>query len=285
MPPRPAMPPRPSLWPWMLVAVLVVAAAAWLFRDALGGLLQRVAPPSPPPPSAPVAPAVPSAPAAADAASAPPIQHPIDAAAADAADAAIPSLADSDAAAWTELTKLAGGDAPLALLLRDHLIQRLVTMVDNLTQHRVTTRALALTAVPGALQLSKDASGIQVIAEANAQRYALYVQAFTHADPKALVAAYRRFYPLFQQAYVELGYPHGYFNDRLVQVIDHLLQTPLPSVPLAVVNDPVHGKFRFVDPALESLSVGQKALLRLGPTQAAAVKVQLRALRAGLTQT
>ncbi len=284
MPPRPAMPPRPSIWPWILVAVLVAAAAAWLFRDALSGLLQRVAPASPPPTSAPVAAAAPSAPAAAAAPPPPPIQHPIDAAAADAADAAIPSLAESDAAAWAELTKLAGGDSPLALLLRDHLIQRLVTMVDNLTQRRVTTRALALTAVPGTLQVSKEASGAQVITEANAQRYALYVQAFTHADPKALVAAYRRFYPLFQQAYVELGYPHGYFNDRLVQVIDHLLQTPLPSAPLAVVSDPVHGKFRFVDPALESLSVGQKALLRLGPTQAAAVKAQLRALRAGLTQ-
>ncbi|WP_045739096.1 DUF3014 domain-containing protein [Xanthomonas sp. MUS 060] len=278
------MPPRPSIWPWILVAVLVAAAAAWLFRDALSGLLQRVAPASPPPTSAPVAAAAPSAPAAAAAPPPPPIQHPIDAAAADAADAAIPSLAESDAAAWAELTKLAGGDSPLALLLRDHLIQRLVTMVDNLTQRRVTTRALALTAVPGTLQVSKEASGAQVITEANAQRYALYVQAFTHADPKALVAAYRRFYPLFQQAYVELGYPHGYFNDRLVQVIDHLLQTPLPSAPLAVVSDPVHGKFRFVDPALESLSVGQKALLRLGPTQAAAVKAQLRALRAGLTQ-
>ncbi len=285
MPPRPAMPPRPSIWPWILVAVLVAAAAAWLFRDALSGLLQRVAPASPAPTSAPVAAAAPSAPAAAVAPPPPPIQHPIDAAAADAADAAIPSLAESDAAAWAELTKLAGGDSPLALLLRDHLIQRLVTMVDNLTQRRVTTRALALTAVPGALQVSKEASGAQVITEANAQRYAPYVQAFTHADPKALVAAYRRFYPLFQQAYVELGYPHGYFNDRLVQVIDHLLQTPLPSAPLAVVSDPVHGKFRFVDPALESLSVGQKALLRLGPTQAAAVKAQLRALRAGLTQT
>ncbi|WP_045728932.1 DUF3014 domain-containing protein [Xanthomonas sp. GPE 39] len=279
------MPPRPSIWPWILVAVLVAAAAAWLFRDALSGLLQRVAPASPAPTSAPVAAAAPSAPAAAVAPPPPPIQHPIDAAAADAADAAIPSLAESDAAAWAELTKLAGGDSPLALLLRDHLIQRLVTMVDNLTQRRVTTRALALTAVPGALQVSKEASGAQVITEANAQRYAPYVQAFTHADPKALVAAYRRFYPLFQQAYVELGYPHGYFNDRLVQVIDHLLQTPLPSAPLAVVSDPVHGKFRFVDPALESLSVGQKALLRLGPTQAAAVKAQLRALRAGLTQT
>jgi hypothetical protein len=220
---------------------------------------------------------------AAPAASPPPIQHPIDPAA--AADAAIPALADSDAAAWAELATLAGSEAPLALLIRDHLIQRAVTMIDNLPQRRVAARTLALKPVPGQLQISTDAAGASAIAEANAQRYAPYVQAFTQADAGAMVAAYRRFYPLFQQAYVELGYPKGYFNDRLVQVIDHLLQAPVPATPPAVIADARTGKYRFVDPALESLSVGQKALLRLGPTQAEAVRKQLQAIRVALVRT
>ena len=45
-------------------------------------------------------------------------------------------------------------------------------------------------------------------------------------EAKRLVAAYVQLYPLFQAAYQELGYPHGYFNDRLVQAIDDLLATP-----------------------------------------------------------
>jgi len=36
-------------------------------------------------------------------------------------------------------------------------------------------------------------------------------------DAKKLVSVYVHLYPLFQQAYVGLGYPDGYFNDRLVQ--------------------------------------------------------------------
>jgi len=40
------------------------------------------------------------------------------------------------------------------------------------------------------------------------------------------------------------------------------------------------GKLRSNDPALESMSVGQKALLRLAPERAMAVKQQLRAIRA-----
>ncbi len=274
------MQPRHSPWPWILVAVLVAAAAAWLFRDNLSALLHGATPapaavaPATAPPVAPLAPA---------AAAPPPIQHPIDPAA--AADAAIPALADSDAAAWAELATLAGSEAPLALLIRDHLIQRAVTMIDNLPRRRVAARTLAMKPVPGQLQISTDAAGASSIAEANAQRYAAYVQAFTQADAGAMVAAYRRFYPLFQQAYVELGYPKGYFNDRLVQVIDHLLQTPLPATPPALIADARTGKYRFVDPALESLSVGQKALLRLGPLQAVAVRKQLQAIRAALVRT
>ncbi|MBD7920998.1 DUF3014 domain-containing protein [Xanthomonas bonasiae] len=276
------MQPRHSPWPWILVAVLVAAAAAWLFRDNLSALL-RGATPAPAAVAPPAAPsAAPSVPVATPPAP-PPIQHPIDPAT--AADAAIPALADSDAAAWAELVTLAGSDAPLALLIRDHLIQRAVTMIDNLPQRRVAARTLVLKPVPGQLQVATDAAGASVIDAANAQRYAPYVQAFTQADAGAMVAAYRRFYPLFQQAYVELGYPKGYFNDRLVQVIDHLLQAPVPAAPPAVTADARTGKYRFVDPALESLSVGQKALLRLGPTQAEAVRKQLRAIRAALVRT
>ncbi|WP_068829919.1 DUF3014 domain-containing protein [Xanthomonas cerealis] len=274
------MQPRHSPWPWILVAVLVAAAAAWLFRDNLSALMHGAAPvPAAVAPAAapPVAPPVPAA------AAPPPIQHPIDPAV--AADAAIPALADSDAAAWAELATLAGSEAPLSLLIRDHLIQRAVTMIDNLPQRRVAARTLALTPVPGQLQISTDAAGASNIDAANAQRYAAYVQAFTQADAGAMVAAYRRFYPLFQQAYVELGYPKGYFNDRLVQVIDHLLRAPVPTTPPAVIADTRIGKYRFVDPALESLSVGQKALLRLGPGQAAAVRKQLQAIRAALVRT
>jgi len=272
-----------SRWPWVLVAFAVLAAAAWLFRDNLRGLIPPSAPSATATAPAPAPSAAPPAPLAAPAASPPPIQHPIDPAL--AADAAIPALADSDAAAWAELVTLAGSDAPLALLIRDHLIQRAVTMIDNLPQRRVAARTLALKPVPGQLQISTDAAGTSAIAEANAQRYAPYVQAFTQADAGAMVAAYRRFYPLFQQAYVELGYPKGYFNDRLVQVIDHLLQAPVPATPPAVIVDARTGKYRFVDPALESLSVGQKALLRLGPTQAEAVRKQLQAIRVALVRT
>lgn len=258
---------------WILGALVIGGAAVWLFRPVSTPPSGAEAPKPPPPVLA-------NLPEAAAPAAAGGIAHPI---APDAADAAIPPLADSDEAAWSALAALVGDDGVLSILLRDHLVERLVVMVDNLTQPSVGTRVLPYRPLAPALATSTDASGALTLdAAANARRYAPFVRVFVQLDPQALAASYRRFYPLFQQAYVDLGYPQGYFNDRLVAVIDHLLQAPVPAQPIAVAPA-ASGKLRFADPGLESLSIGQKALLRLAPEQAEAVKRQLRAIRAAIT--
>jgi hypothetical protein len=100
-------------------------------------------------------------------------------------------------------------------------------------------------------------------------------------DTGKLVALYVRLYPLFQQAYRDLGYPDRYFNDRLVEVIDHLLATP--SVPGPIKLAQPHVLYEFADPALEARSAGQKILIRIGPDNAARVKAKLRELRRQVT--
>ncbi len=267
-----------SVWPWVLGVVVVGGAGAWLFRDQWQDLADRVevptqaaAPSTAAPPAAATTEPTPSTPA---------IQHPLDTDA--AADPALPKMEDSDTAAWAALSGLFNGEGGLAVLLRDHLIQRLVTHVDNLDKTSVPPSALATRPLPGSLQVEAGVNGEQ-IAAGNAARYAPYVQAFTALDPAATGAAYRRFYPLIQQAYVDLGRPQGYFNDRLVAVIDHLLQTPEPARPLAVMRDE-RGRYRFADPDLQSRSVGQKALLRLNADQQKLVKQQLRAIRGAITR-
>jgi hypothetical protein len=116
-----------------------------------------------------------------------------------------------------------------------------------------------------------------VIAAANARRYEPIVSAAAALDMPALADVYRHFYPLFQQAYRELGYPKGNFNDRLVEVIDELLDAPDPAGPVAVVAPGV--MYHYVDPDLESLSAGQKILVRMGPANEKIVKAQLAGFR------
>ena len=93
---------------------------------------------------------------------------------------------------------------------------------------------------------------------------------------------YFHYYPLFQQAYQDLGYPNGYFNDRLIETIDNLLATP--DVKGDVALSTPQRDVPYADPALESLSAGQKLMLRMGLKNDAAVKAKLRELRAVLAE-
>jgi hypothetical protein len=86
---------------------------------------------------------------------------------------------------------------------------------------------------------------------------------------------------LFQQSYQNLGYPNGYFNDRLVEVIDVMLATPEPKGPIKLVRPNV--MYTFADPALEARPAGQKLLIRMGPENAQAIKAKLTELRSVIT--
>jgi hypothetical protein len=107
------------------------------------------------------------------------------------------------------------------------------------------------------------------------------VEVLRKTDMQRFAAVYLHFYPLFQKAYQDLGYPNGYFNDRLVQVIDVLLATPQITGPVELVRPNV--MYTFADPKLESRPAGQKVLIRMGPDNAAAVKAKLMELRAIIT--
>jgi hypothetical protein len=121
-----------------------------------------------------------------------------------------------------------------------------------------------------------------MIDPANTRRYEPFVAWVESIDARRAAALYVKHYALLQGEYRGQGSPNRYFNDRLVSAIDHLLATPEPAGPIALVQPKV--LHRHADPALESLSAGQKALLRTGPQNMARLKAKLRALRAEVTK-
>jgi len=187
------------------------------------------------------------------------------------------TLEQSDAKLLDAVAGVAGWrSSMLRLLLPKDLIRHIVATVDALPREKLSLQVLPTRPVPGLFQVNGPATGA-VIAPSNARRYEPYVQALTALDTAQLAGVYRHFYPLFQQAYRELGYPQGYFNDRLVEVIDELLEAPDPKAPVAVAAP--RAMFHYTDPDLEALSSGQKILVRVGPANESAIKAKLRDLR------
>jgi hypothetical protein len=253
---------------WPVVVVIIVAA--------IGGLVwylhSNYTPLPPPAPAATAQPTAPAAPAAP--------QYPVESPPATPAKP-LPSLDGSDAEARRSIVELFGQAAEELFQLKD-IIRRIVATVDNLPRERISNRLMVLKPVPGRLAVS-GAQGALSLSPENYSRYEPYVRLAGAVDIHKLVVVYVHLYPLFQQAYVQLGYPDGYFNDRLVAVIDNLLATPRLDAPPQLVQPNV--MYQYADPHLESLSAGQKILLRMGPDNAAVVEGKLRELRAAITHS
>lgn len=194
----------------------------------------------------------------------------------------LPSLDQSDEYFKLGISDIFGS-AIETMLAESGMIQRVVATVDNLPRAHVAERIRPLGQLAGPFQADgQDASGEYTISSNNYQRYDELVNVLYTADVAEVADLYRRFYPLFQSAYVDLGYPQGYFNDRLVEVIDHLLEAPEVTGPIELTRP--HVLYEYQDPALEALSSGQKLMLRLGPEHAEKIKASLRELR-GLVTT
>ena len=252
--------------PWLAGAVLVASGAAvWFYYPRTTPVTE----PAPAPPPLATAPAA-----------EPAVQHPIDQVPVLPSEPMepIPALADSDAAALAALGALINGADPATWLVSEFVVQRLVTTIDNLPRSSVTRQAYAAKPIAGTLAVT-EADGRLWLDTVNYARYDTAVALFEGVDSRALVSAYVRFYPLFQQAWREVG-AGGEFNDRLVHVLDHLLAAPEVSGPVELQR-PANGRPRleFVDPRLEAASVGHKALVRIGPDHAARVKAKLAELR------
>lgn len=191
-------------------------------------------------------------------------------------DQPLPSLAESDGRLQQLLGRLFPGQPLERFFILDHFIQRLVLLIDNLPRAELPASRLPTRPVAGTFLVTGGDAAL-AIDGANARRYAPWVSLAEAAAPRQVVTVYVHLYPLFQQAYEELGYPGGYFNDRLIAVIDHLLATPDINGPLRLVRPKVF--YLFADPELEARSAGQKLLLRIGPENAARVKALLRSYR------
>lgn len=208
---------------------------------------------------------------------APAILYPIP----EAETAQLPALDNSDNALRDALVNYFGRQSVQQLFGLDSIVRHMVVTIDNLPRETVATRLLPTKPVRGAFLVNKTGAE-PTIATANAARYLPYVELARRTDPAQLVKAYGSFYPLFQAAYVELGYPKGYFNDRLVEVIDHLLAAPAVDGPARLTQP--HILYKFADPQLEKASAGHKIMLRMGSQNALVVKARLREIRAELVR-
>ncbi len=193
----------------------------------------------------------------------------------------LPELGQSDAFTQDFLTQLFGEPARKKLLAPQQFIRRLVLIIDALPSQDLPQQHLPVHAPDGRIETAGE-EGAKVIASANFRRYEPYVKLAEATPTDQLAKTYLQVYPLLEEAYREMGHPKGYFHDRMIAVLDHLLATPEPKEPIPLVKHVT--QYLYADPQLESLSSGQKILLRMGSENARRVKTVLQKLREQLVE-
>jgi len=246
----------------IVVAVLVIAGggAAYFFWQQIEPVSAPVQ--LNPPPAQTQAPSV--TPEERNVVEAPPAQPPL------------PALADSDKLILDALAGLVGNKSLMERFHADRFILNFVATIDNLPTRRAPMNVMPVNPAPGNF-VAAGVQGNLTISPNNAARYSAYVRIAEAIDAKKLVGLYIRLYPLFQQAYEQLGYPHKYFNDRLIVVMDDLLAAPIAVEPVKLVQPSVD--YQYADPGLESRSIGQRILMRLGGKNEDLVKTKLREIK------
>jgi hypothetical protein len=212
---------------------------------------------------------------------------------AEAEEVPLPLLVESDPAVLESLGGLLGEPAVAEYVVSDNVISRVVATIDMLGGRQVSSVVQAVQGPGGGFEVTvndspdssiKNEAGDAIpqfmIDPSNYARYTPYVESLEAVDTAELIANYRSLYPLFQEAYRQMGYADGDFDARLAVIIDELLATPEVTGPVNLVKP--EAVFLYADPGLESLSAGQKILVRMGSENANRVKSKLADIRANL---
>lgn len=188
----------------------------------------------------------------------------------------LPALADSDNLMLDILAELVGNKSLMKFFHAERIIHNFVATIDNLPGRQAPMSVMPVERAPGKFVAIGKESNLTIDPK-NAARYTPYVRIAEAIDAKKLVEVYVRLYPLFQQAYEELGYPTKYFNDRLIETLDNLLETPVIKEPIKLTQPNV--LYLFANPDLEKRSIGQRILLRTGTKNEEIIKGKLREIK------
>lgn len=188
-----------------------------------------------------------------------------------------PSLDTAEASAGLRSRLAEQLDSPLlGLVAEEQLVERLVTTINSLDGAPIPLRYRPLVHVPG-LPAIDESDDRMVLPASPDPRYDRFRQLFDRIDAETLASEFERLEPALDQAWQQLGEDGaGSFRQRVIEVSRHLADFELPAQPPELERPDV--LYQFADRKLESLSWGQKILIRIGPDHAREVQTKLDAV-------
>lgn len=199
----------------------------------------------------------------------------------------LPELAESDAVVLAAAEQLSGDDELKSMLVQDNVIQKSVRAVIAAADGGVVHEYRPIRSPSGSFvvdaldePIREDVGQRYRLSPRNYERYDRYVELLTRLEPSNVAAVFRRFYPLFEEAYEQHGVDGDSFQSLTLKAIDSLLAAPVLEEEPILVQPRVY--YEFEDPRLEALPATQKLLIRMGPENTRKVQAALKELRSAI---
>jgi hypothetical protein len=185
----------------------------------------------------------------------------------------LPPLDESDALIRSLVSALSSHPRVMAWLTTDHLVRNMTVVVVNIADGRTPSNHLRAVRPEGDFQVRSD--GRELLVDPRTfQRYDSHADAVQGLDARAVARFYATIRPRIDDAYRDLGSPHGDFDQSIERAIAELLRTPIPDGDVRVRADSV--AYSYDDRAFEDLSHAQRQFMRMGPRNMRIVKAKLR---------
>lgn len=194
----------------------------------------------------------------------------------------LPSLAGSDAFVRDLAKGLSTHPVFATWLLSKELVRTFVAVVTNIADGENPASHVPFLAPKQPFRVVEK-KGRMLVDPRSYDRFDSLGDVAASLDAAECARVYGLVEPLLEAGYRELGHPEGGFGKSLGKAIDTLLKVPVPDGDLPVRRVvravPV---YEYVDPHLEELGFGPKALLRTGPRNVPRIQAKLRELASAL---
>ena len=188
----------------------------------------------------------------------------------------LPSLDKSDPFIEEEFDGLVNGMNIDNLLVTKNIARQVAVFVDNLALGDIVRNSSPLNG-PNQGFAAVDISEKTYLDPNSYYRYDIYANLLTQLNTENLLKTYKQIYPLFEQAFGELGYSNISFNQRVKQSIREILEAPIIEEPIELSSISVN--YQFSDPKLEELPAAQKLMIRMGPENTKKIKKVLSSIK------
>ncbi len=204
--------------------------------------------------------------------------------------AALPALGESDGLYRDQWAELWSNKLLLSWAETEQLVRKATALADNLAQGKIVRNLLGVfkPGSPFMVDLLLPASGeegsvdLYRLDPASYQRYTPLVNSIVSANTDQLLVFYVRLRPLFQAAYLELGYPEGHIDGVLLKALQNIQAAPVLDGEVRLIRPKV--MYQFQDQKLEKRSALDKQLFRLGPENMRALQQKAKELELAMPE-